>query len=69
MADFTAQQRRTLAARGQARPDGSYPIRNTADLKNAISAYGRGANLPAVKAHIKKRAVQLGATSMLPEGW
>ena len=66
---FTGEQRRELARRGMAMPDGGYPIRNIEDLKNAIQAYGRGTNPPAVKKWIKKRAKELGAEEILPENW
>ena len=52
-----------------AMPDGSYPIRDVGDLKNAIQAFGRAKNKPAVKRHIKKRARALGATKLIPEHW
>ena len=50
-------------------PDGSYPIRDVGDLKNAIQAFGRAKNKPAVKRHIKKRARALGAAELIPDGW
>ena len=63
---FTAEQRRELAARGQAKPDGSYPIENRSDLVNAVQAY-RGD--PSDKAWIIKRARALNALSALPDEW
>ena len=69
MPDFNTMQRRRLAARNQAMSDGGFPIRNVSDLKNAIQAYGRAKNKPAVKAWIKKRARQLGREDLLPENW
>lgn len=66
---FTGEQRRELARKGLAMPDGGYPIRNVRDLKNAIQAYGRGTNPPAVKKWIKKRAKELDAEDLLPENW
>lgn len=68
-ADFNTEQRRRLASRGQAMPDGGFPIRNVSDLKNAIQAYGRATNKPAVKAWIKKRARALGVEDLLPDNW
>jgi len=68
-AAFTAEERADLAKKGQAKPDGSYPIRNVADLKNAISAWGRGGATASDKSWIIKRARALGATSELPEDW
>lgn len=39
--DYTAQQRRDMAASGAAMPGGRFPIRNRAELENAIRAVGR----------------------------
>lgn len=69
MPDFNQMQRQRLAAKNQAMPDGSFPIRNVADLKRAIQAYGRAKNKAAAKAWIKKRARQLGREDLLPEKW
>jgi hypothetical protein len=66
---FTADERKNLASRGQAESDGSYPIANKGDLKNAIQAFGRSKNKGKTKSHIIARAKALGATSMLPDGW
>lgn len=68
-ADFSADERKNLASRGQALPDGSYPIRNTSDLKNAIQAYGRASDKGRAKSWIIRRAKALGATGMLPDAW
>jgi starvation-inducible DNA-binding protein len=70
-ATFTKAQRDELAKAGKALRDGSYPIRNKADLKNAIRAIGRAnkAKRAAVKRHILKRAKALGATKLIPESW
>ena len=67
---FTAEQRKALAKKGFALPDGSYPIENKQDLQNAIRSIGR-TNKPKaqVKAHIMKRARALGAADMLPPDW
>ncbi len=68
-ADFTAKQRKALAAKGSAMPDGSFPIRNEDDLGNAVAAYGRAKNKAAAKAHISKRAKALGLAAKLPADW
>jgi hypothetical protein len=68
-ADFTADDRKKLADKGQAMPDGSFPIRNKSDLSNAISAYGRAKDKAAAKSHIIKRAKALGAAGSLPDDW
>jgi len=66
---FSGEQRKKAAAKGQAQKDGSYPIKNAQDLKNAIQAYGRSKNKAATKAHIIRRARALGLTKLLPEDW
>ena len=67
--EFSAEQRESMADRGTAMPDGSYPIANTEDLKNAIQAFGRAKNPAKTKQHIIRRARALGATDLLPEKW
>jgi hypothetical protein len=69
LAFFPISARKKLAAKGHAMPDGSFPIRHTGDLKNAIKAHGRAKNKEAVKRHIKKRAAALNAEHLLPEEW
>jgi len=64
---FTAARRKELASQGLALSDGSYPIVNVSDLKNAIKAFGRAKNKGRVAAHIKRRAKALGASELLPE--
>lgn len=66
---FTPEQRRQLAATGEAMSDGSFPIVNTTDLSNAIQAYGRAGNQAAAKRHIISRARALGAVDQLPPDW
>ena len=66
---FSAESRRRMAESGNAMPDGSYPIGNRKDLMNAIRSWGRGGSDPKVKAHIKRRAKELGAEDMIPENW
>ena len=66
---YSRERREEMASEGQALPDGSYPIADEADLKNAIMAYGRAADKAKAKRHIIKRARALGKTSMLPEAW
>jgi hypothetical protein len=68
-ADFSEAQRRRMAASGAAMPDGSFPIRNRADLQNAIQSVGRAKNYDEAKKHIISRARTLGLTAMLPNDW
>lgn len=65
------QAREQAAEKGQALPDGSYPIRNESDLKNAIQAYGRAkeSDRAKVRRHIIKRARALGKYDLVPEDW
>lgn len=67
--EFSTERREELADQKKAMPDGSYPIENEQDLKNAIRAWGRGGAKPEVKAHIKRRAKELGKESLIPETW
>lgn len=71
LAKFTEEERKDLAEKGIALPDGSYPIRNEADLKNAIRAYGRSnpSDRAKVRTHIRKRAKALGKATLVPEEW
>lgn len=66
---FTGDQRKAAAKSGNAMPDGSFPINNAQDLKNAIRAVGRASNPAKAKAHIKKRANALGKSSLIPDDW
>jgi len=66
---FTSEQRDKFASSGIAMSNGSYPIEDKSDLKNAIRAVGRAKNPDAVKAHIKKRANALGAKDLIPKTW
>lgn len=68
--DFSHSERKDLAKKGEAMPNGKYPIRNSQDLKDAIKLSG-ASDMPKekVKAWIKKRAKELGIESELPEDW
>lgn len=66
---FSGEQRDKLAAKGQAMPDGSFPIVSVQDLQNAVQAIGRAKNPTAARRHIIKRAKALGRTDLLPDGW
>jgi hypothetical protein len=71
MAVISRKSRMRLAEEGKALPDGSYPIRNAQDLKNAIRAYGRSkpGSRGKVKRHIMKRAIGLNKEEIIPENW
>lgn len=66
---YSDDERASMAKEGNALPDGSYPIANKADLKNAISSFGRAKDPAKVKAHIIARAKALDATDLLPADW
>lgn len=62
-----AKARQKDADKGTAMPDGSYPINNDDDLKNAIHDLPREtdpAKRAAVIAHIKKRAKALKSSAV-----
>ncbi len=74
----TVKQRAALARSGAAMPDGSFYIRNSSDLGNAINAVGRAtptnnesetARRNAVRRHIIERAKQMGLSSKIPDTW
>jgi 8-oxo-dGTP pyrophosphatase MutT (NUDIX family) len=69
-ADISQETRDKAAKAGEAMPDGSYPIRNCADLGNAVQAIGRAKDPEATKTFIKKRAGELNCPNFtLPDGW
>ena len=60
---LTLKERLALAKKGQARPDGSFPIRNLADLtQHAMPSFGRAGDKASVKRWLFKRAKELGAS-------
>jgi hypothetical protein len=74
----TVKQRQAFAKAGVAMPDGSFYIRNQADLDNAIGAVGRAtpnadesetARRNSVRRHIMSRARTLKLTNMIPDTW
>jgi hypothetical protein len=71
MGVISRKTRMRLAEEGKALPDGSFPIRNPQDLKNAIRAYGRSrpGSRGKVKRHIMKRAIGLNREEIIPESW
>ena len=66
---YTEDTRKEMASNGQALDDGSYPISDESDLRNAIQAYGRAKDKAAAKVHIMKRAVALGKEDLIPVSW
>jgi hypothetical protein len=66
---YSEDDRSSLAEEGMALPDGSYPIKDEADLRNAIQAFGRAKDKEKAKAHIMKRARELDREDLIPETW
>jgi len=71
MAVISRRVRERLAKEGKALDDGSFPIRNISDLRNAIQAYGRSkpGKRAKVRRHIMKRAKQLKRRDLIPPKW
>lgn len=67
--DFSAKERKSLSKKGEALPDGSFPIRNSQDLKDAIKSYGRAKDPERAKRWIKRRAKELKLEKLLPDDW
>jgi hypothetical protein len=65
--EYSEEERAEMADKGEALPDGSYPIADKADLKNAIQAYGRAKNQSLAAKHIAKRAKALNAEDLIPD--
>ena len=63
--------RMRLAEEGKALKDGSFPIRNIGDLKNAVQAYGRSkpGKRGMVRRHIMKMARKLERDDLIPDTW
>jgi uncharacterized membrane protein YkoI len=66
---YSDAEREGMAEEGFAMSDGSYPIKDESDLRNAIQAYGRAKDKEAAKKHIMKRARDLGMEEMIPSAW
>ena len=67
--DFSTKEREDLSKKKEAMPNGSFPIRNEQDLKDAIKSYGRAKDREETKSWIKKRAKELDKESLLPKDW
>ena len=66
---YSDEERDEMAKGGMALPDGSYPIKDEEDLKNAIMAIGRAKDPEEAKMHCMKRAKELDKEDMIPESW
>ena len=65
--EYSTEERKELASKGLALPDGSFPIKDIKDLKNAILSYGRSTDHSEVAKFIAKRAKALGAEDLIPD--
>jgi hypothetical protein len=68
---YSPEKRSEFAKQGWAMQDGSYPIADKGDLMDAIHSFVRVSegSRPRVKAHITKRARELGATTQVSSEW
>jgi len=64
---YSDEERKELADKGFALSDGSFPIKDLKDLKNAIQAYGRAKDQERTAKFIVKRAKALGAEDLVPD--
>lgn len=64
---YSDEERMELAKKGLALGDGSFPIKDLKDLKNAIQAYGRAKDQAKAAKFIAKRAKALGAEDLIPD--
>jgi hypothetical protein len=69
LTDYSAEERREFAAKGWALADGSYPIANETDLKNAatLAKSGHGDHRAAARL-IAKRAREMGVANPMDSG-
>jgi hypothetical protein len=65
--EYSDEERKSMADKGLALPDGSFPIKDLEDLKNAIQAYGRSKDQAAAAKFIVKRAKALSAEDLIPD--
>lgn len=64
---YSDEERMELAKKGLALDDGSFPIKDLDDLKNAIMAYGRAKDQAKAAKFIAKRAKALNAEDLIPD--
>jgi hypothetical protein len=71
LAIIPRRERIKLVEEGKALKDGSFPIRNESDLRNAIHAFGRAkpGKRGLVRRHIIKMARALDRKDLVPEAW
>ena len=67
--DYSTEERKGMADKGEALPDGSYPIKTAKDVENAVADFGRANGSATDKAHIVARAKAIGCEDCLPDDW
>jgi HK97 family phage prohead protease len=69
-AQWTAAARKEAVDKGWAMADGTFPIKDSSDVEDAVHLWQSGHHqTPAAKAHIIKRARAIGAMAALPDDW
>lgn len=68
-ANLNAAERKNLADKGVAMPDGSFPIRDATDLHDAMVRAHQASDPAAARSHIRKRANALGLSKRVPQGY
>ena len=66
---YSDDERKKMAQSGQAKGDGSFPIKDREDVQNAVSDWGRAGATDSDRDHIVARARAVGATDELPSDW
>jgi len=66
---FSDAKRKQLADKGQALPNGGFPIENKGDVENAVKSIGLAKNRSEAIAHIKSMAKKLNCTDLIPANW
>lgn len=66
---YSDDERADMSKKGYAMSDGSYPIKDESDLRNAVMAVGRAKDPVAAKMHCMKRAKELGREELIPQNW
>jgi hypothetical protein len=66
---YSADERKAMASTGEARSDGSYPIRTRTDVEHAVEDFNRPGSTQADREHIIARARVLDALDALPATW
>ena len=66
---YSDDERADMSKKGYAMSDGSYPIKDESDLRNAVMAVGRAKDPVAAKMHCMKRAKELGRKELIPQNW